>query len=219
MQFVIIGLGTFGSKIASTLYGEGQQVLVLDLNREKIESLQGLVTQAIHIDATDFEKLKEIGLESMDCAIINLGEPMETSVLTTMFLKELGIKEIIVKAISKEHGMLLKMLGATQILFPEVDMAIRLGKSLAYPNIVDQIPVCEGYSIVEMAAPESFWEKTLAQLDIRRVYAVEVIAIKHKEDGEEKLNMVPDADDVIDEGDNLLVVGDDNSLEKLNKLV
>ncbi|MBN1754890.1 TrkA family potassium uptake protein [bacterium] len=218
MQFIIIGLGTFGTTVAETLYGEGQQVLVLDVNREKIENIKKKVTQAMQIDVTDYEKLGELGLEGIDCALVNLGEPMEASMLATMFLKEIGVKDIIVKAISDEHGKLLRMLGATQILFPEKDMAIRLGKSLASPGIVDHISLSPDYCIVEVQSPEAFWHKTLGELNIRRVHGVDVIALKRRNNGEDRMIMIPSANDIIEESDNLLLLGETLKIEQLKKL-
>jgi trk system potassium uptake protein TrkA len=214
-QFAVLGLGSFGRIVAQTLAEYGAPVIGIDRNRDNVESMRDIITQAVEADVSDRNELMSLGLEGVDVAIISLGDNIEGSVLATMFLNELKIPQIIVKAVSPEHGKILKMLGATQVLFPEQDMAQRIAMTLVSPTILDHIPLVPGYSIVEYIAPRHFWGKTLLELNVRREYGVEIIAIKSQETG--NIRVIPSALDKIEKGDRLIIVGKDEDIKKLRE--
>lgn len=225
-QFAIIGLGTFGFKLATALAELGCQVLAIDNDRDRVQEIRDLVTEAVVLDATDKSAMDSLDLVDLDMVVVCVGQ-LEDSVLVTLYLKEAGVEEIVVKALSADHVKILKLLGASRIVMPEEDMAVRLASSLMTPNIIDHIPLTPGHSIVEIRAPESFWGKTIGELDVRAKYRVEIIAVKKyvtsKLDGEESLDesqtkVIPAAKEIIKHGDALVVIGENEDIEKIQKL-
>ena len=215
-SFAVIGFGSFGSNVAQTLFEKGHEVLVIDSNKNLVQKAQDFCSQAVVADATDKETMEDLGIQNFDTVIIALGERMEATVLTTLHLKELGVKSIIAKAINIDHMKILSKVGANRIIFPERDMAIRLAKQLSTPNILDYLPVAEDSSIQEIVAPKSFQGKTIRELDLRNKYGCLIIAIKNK--NEEKFAYIPASNVQIKEDDILIVLGVNDDLERLKKV-
>lgn len=214
-SYAIIGMSSFGSFLALDLSEQGVQVIAIDREEEKIEKIKRFVQKAVIADGTDRETLASLGLHDLDGVVVSLGQ-IESSVLATLHLKELKIKRIIAKALSSEHEKILEIVGATEVIFPERDMARRVSYTLTHENILDHIPLASGYSIVEIAPPSSLMHKTLGKLDLRRKYGVQVIVVK--ELVPENVVLVPTADYVIKDSDVLVVMGRDEDLKKLQNL-
>jgi len=223
-QFTVIGLGRFGASVAGTLADKGHEVLCIDINEEKVQDISESVTQAVCIDATDEKALRAVGIENVDVAVVSIGGNLEASILITLILKEIGIKEVISKAVTRDHGKVLQRVGATKVVFPERDMGTRLANSLISPTIIEHIDLSEGCSIVEVVPPVDFIGKSLGDIDIRAKYGVNVIAIKRqvpavtkegKRIAEHKIDVSPKAEDIIYKGDILIVLGDNRNIEKL----
>ena len=214
MKFAIIGLGSFGSNIARTLYEKGAEVMALDKNKETLKELQGFTSHAVSMDAAVKENLEALGIQDMDVVIVSLGPEMEASILTVLYLAELGVERIIAKALTEDHTKILEAVGATEVIFPEKDMAVRTALKLTYPNILEYLPLGPNIGIQEIAPSERFTGKSLKELDIRKKYNVQIIAIR--ELIPEETTFVPDADFVIKDSDILVVMGDDKSLAKFN---
>jgi trk system potassium uptake protein TrkA len=179
-QFVVIGLGRFGSSIARALSAMDFDVLAIDKDESLVKAMEGVVSQAVVMDATDEKSLRELGVQDFDTAIVSMGETIEDSIMITLTLKELGVKQVIVKAQNDLHSRILKKVGADRITLPEREMAEKLAQSLASPKIFDFIEVSDTYGIVEMVVPKKFANKTLTELNLRDKYRVSVIAIKRK---------------------------------------
>jgi len=211
----IIGLSSFGSFLAKELVREGVEVMALDLNDEKIEKFKNEIHKAVIADGTDKDVLDKLGLKEMDCVVVSLGQ-IEASVLATLNLRELKIKRIVSKALSEEHGRILQMIGASEVIFPEKDMACRVARTLTHENILDHIPLAEGYSIIEIEPPKSFLNKSLGKLDLRKRYGVQLIVVK--ESVPEKVVMVPTAEYIIKDSDILVMMGRDIDLKKIQDL-
>ncbi len=160
-QFAVIGLGRFGSSIARTLYNQGCEVLAIDRREEMVQEMSGSVTQAVQLDATDEKALKAVGIENIDVAIVAIGENLQASILISILLKEVGVKEVIAKARTPLHGRILKKIGADKIIFPEKEMGARLARSLVTTNILEQVELSPGYSVVEILAPKEFAGKSI----------------------------------------------------------
>ncbi len=190
-------------------------VLAIDIDEAKIEKIKNIVSKAVIADATDKETLRRLGVQDMDGVIVSLGE-IESSLLATMHLKEMKVRKIISKALSEDHGRILEMLGATEVVFPEKDMALRVAWTLTHENVLDHVPLAEGYSIVEISPPTSLLGKKLGDLDLRRKYGVQVIVVK--ELVPKNVVLVPTADYVIKDSDVLVMLGKDSNLKKLQKL-
>lgn len=177
-KFCVIGLGNFGSHIVSTLYEEGHEVTAIDNDKDKVQAVKDICDFAILGDAANKEFLASQGVQDMDAVVVSTGEHSHLSTLMTLYLKELKVKQIVVKAISEDHGRILDRVGATDIIYPEKDMAIRVAHSLSNPNILDLIPLAKEYSLSESAPPKYFLGKNLIELDLRKKFHVTIIAIK-----------------------------------------
>src|SRR6266581_6707570 len=177
-RFAVIGAGTFGSAVAETLSEDNNEVIVIDTVPEKVQAMQGIASQAVQADATDPETLIALGVNEVDCAVVSLGEKIDLSILVTLHLKEMGVPEIVVKATTPEHGKILKLIGATEVIFPEKQMAQRVARRLSAPNIYDQIQLAEDLSVLEVIAPPKLVGKTLKDLRVRDQYHVNLIAIR-----------------------------------------
>ncbi|MEW6535490.1 MAG: TrkA family potassium uptake protein [Candidatus Auribacterota bacterium] len=222
-QFVVIGLGSFGETIAKALYDLGCQVLAIDYNKDRVQAVKDEVSQALVMDVRDREAISSLPIQSSDLAVISLGDEMEVSILATLYLREMGLNNIMVKAVSEDHGKILKLIGASEIIFPEKQMAMRLAERLAYPSLLDFVTLADGFSMAELLPMESFYGKNLIQLDIRRKFNLEIVAIKHtvtEKDGSksEKIKCIPSADYTIAHGDILLIIGEDKYIEKYRKM-
>ena len=225
-QFAVIGLGRFGSSVAKTLSEKGCQVLAVDINEDAVQDISELVTQAVCLDATDEKALRSVGIENVDVAVVGMGNNLESSILTTLILKEVGIKDIVAKAVSEDHRKVLLKVGATKVVAPERDMGARLANTLISPEIVEHIDLSADSSIVELIPPKEFIDKTLQELDVRKKFGLNVIAVKRKlrvvnKNGEAveeaKINISPEPVDVIREGDLLIVVGANIKIEEFKK--
>lgn len=226
-QFIVIGLGRFGSSIARALSERKFEVLAVDKDEAQVKAMEGVVSQAVVMDATDERSLRELGAGDFDTAIVSMGDTIEASIMITLVLKELGVKQVIVKAKSELHAKVLKKVGADRITFPEREMADRLAESLASPRIFDFIEVSETYEIVEMAAPKKFTNKTLADIKLRDKYRVSAVAIKRKvpyskpdgsTDFKEEIVVGPGGSDEIISGDVLILLGSNEDIDRLKNL-
>lgn len=208
--FAIIGMSSFGYFLARQLVKEGVDIVAIDLDEEKIEKIKDYVQKAVIADGTDRATLEKLGLNELDGVVVSLGQ-IEASVLATLHLKELKIRRIVTKALSEDHGRILSMVGATEVIFPEKDMAIRAARALTHDNILDHVPLAEGYSIVEISTPKPFIGKSLAEIDFRRKFSIQVIVIKGKMP--ESAVLVPTADYVVKASDVLVLMGKDEDLK------
>jgi trk system potassium uptake protein TrkA len=212
-QYVVIGCGRFGSSVAKTLCKLGYDVLAIDKDPEKIQEIAEFVTHAVQADAIDENALKAIGIRNFDVAVITIGSDVQASIMGTLLAKELGVKKVIAKAQNELHGKVLYKIGAHKVIFPERDMGIRVAHNLVSSNILDVIEFAPDYSIIEVVAQDDWTEKSLRELQLPNNYGVSVMAIKTGED----LNISPYAEDIIKKGDTLIVIGDNESLKKLEQ--
>ncbi|OGP66900.1 MAG: hypothetical protein A2W27_08690 [Deltaproteobacteria bacterium RBG_16_44_11] len=210
---IVIGLGIFGYNIARDLFENGFDVVAIDKNKEAIQKIKNYSTKAILADGTDKEVMDEIGVQEDDIAIISFGEDLAAATLITLHLKQLKVKIIIVKAPNEEHKMILEKVGATDVIIPEMDVAKKVSKSLISPNVMDYIPLSGDYMILEMAPPNSFLGKTIAELQLRGRYNIEVIAVRDVIS--DKIHMVPQANFVIKDGEVLVVIGKEADIRKI----
>jgi len=212
-RFAVIGAGTFGSAVAETLFNDNNEVILLDIDPDRVQDMQAVATQAVQADATDVETLRALGVNDVDCAIVSLGERIDLSTLVTFHLKELGVQEIVVKATTPEHGRILKLIGATEIIFPEKQMAQRVARRLSTPNIYDQIALADDLSVLEVLAPSELVGKTLKDLRLRDQYRINLIAIREPDSRGEMKTILPRAEFRIQQDHVLVVVGLDEDIE------
>jgi len=215
-KYAIIGLGNFGFYIAKALFEEGHDVIAVDINQEAIQKIQPYCSQAILGDATQKDMIKTLGLEEMDAVIVSMGGNANAATLITLYLKEVGVKNILVKATNEDHGRILSKVGATEVIYPEKDIAVKVAQKLSAPDVLDYIPMSGDYMIVQLAPISKFVGKSLAELQLRSKYNVSVIAIKQYVP--EEFILVPPADFVIKDSDILVVIGRKEDIDKLKKL-
>lgn len=215
-RFAVIGSGSFGYYVAKALYEKKNEVIAIDRSKERIQAIEPHCTSAIVQDATDFEALKGLGLDEMDAVIVSTGANIKPSILICFHLGRLEIEHIIIKAEDDDHGEILKQLGATEIIRPGMDMAHRLALRLTSPNILDFLPLEAEYTIAQVDAPPSFIGKSLIELNLRKRYKVNIIAVK--EQAPERFVMVPSADFAIKESDIMVILGKESDLAKIREL-
>ena len=213
MKFAVIGYGSFGSNMAKTLLAKGHEVMVIDKDRETIAAAKGFSSNAVMTDSAVKENLEALGIRDMDVVVVSLGHEMEASVLTTLYLRELGVKRILAKALSDDHAKVLEAVGATEVVYPEKDMAVRTALRLSSPNILEYLPLSNGITIQEIAPPDRFIGKTLKELDLTNRYGIQVIAVK--EIIPDNVVVIPRADFVIKDSDVLVVIGEESELSKI----
>ena len=213
-SFVVIGLGLFGLQTALDLYDLGNNVLVIDKNEELINEYANMVSRAVIADAKKREILKQLGVDKYDCAIVATTSDLATSVLVTMNLKALGIKNIICKVQNETDKEVLETIGATTVIIPEKIAADRLCKRLCKPNVIEYIEVSEKYGIIELEVPKAWVGKNVIDLNIRAKYGVNIIAIKR--DGE--LHVTFDPKSALQKTDILVMIGDNESLNRAQEV-
>lgn len=214
-QFAVIGCGRFGSSVAKTLYSLGYDVMVIDRNEDVVQSMADSVTHAIQADGTDEASIKSLGIRNFDVVVVTIGSDIQSSILITLIVKEMGVKYVIAKAQNELHGKVLYKSGADRVVFPERDMGVRVAHNLVSSNILDYIELAPDYSIMEISALEEWEGKTLLDLNMRGKYGINVMAIKH---GTE-INISPRASDAIYTDDILVVVGNNDDLQRIERKI
>lgn len=210
-QYVVIGIGRFGSSVAKTLFALDNDVLALDADEDNVQRISDYVTHAVQVDATDESSLKSLGLRNMDVAVITIGADIQASIMATLIVKEMGVKYIIAKANNEIHAKLLYKIGADKVIQPERDMGIRVAHNLVSSNILDYIELSNNYNIAEIASTDEWVGKTIKEINFRANHGLNVMAIKRND----KIEISPGPDYVIREGDVIVAIGDTKSLEKL----
>lgn len=215
--YVILGLGIFGSTIATKLSELNHDVIAIDKNMECVERISNEVVQAIRADFTDIEQLKAIDIQDADVAVVATGSHLEESIMAIMNLKELKVPYILAKAKNKKYMQVLLKIGADRVIRPEREMGERVAKQLVSSNIVDLIDIDDDYSVVEIIAPKTWVNKSLIELDLRKRFGINVLGIRKKP--KEHLSISPNAQYIIEENDRLLVIADKALFSKLDDIL
>ncbi|HEB31627.1 MAG TPA: TrkA family potassium uptake protein [Spirochaetes bacterium] len=227
-QFAVFGLGVFGISIAKNLMKEGMEVVVFDRDIKNIEAIKNDVTQAAVLDSSKEEALHAIDIGRVDCAIVAIGDDMESSILTALFLKKCEVPKIIARANTQAHRRILSLIGVDEILSPEEEMGMRLAKRLSSAHILHHIDISEEHTIAEVIIAERFIGKTLLEMNLRSKFGVNIVGIKKKipdvtEDGEnvflEKYIDFPSPDDIFEANDVLVMVGTERAISDVEKFI
>ncbi len=225
-QFVVIGLGRFGFKVAEVLAAKGAQVIAVDKDPALIEKIKDIVAEAVQLDSTDEGALRECGVEGVDVAVVSIGEDVESSILTTKILNNLGIKEIVARAGTRLHAQILKEVGATRVVYPEEDMGLRVANSIFAPGVLEYVDLGADYNLAEIEVKGDFIGKSFRELGLQTRYGVNVIMImkkvkekvgKNGELTEKEIKELPTPDYVLRAKDILVVVGNSKDIEVLEK--
>ncbi|MDX2271267.1 MAG: TrkA family potassium uptake protein [Cyanobacteriota bacterium] len=213
-EFAVIGLGRFGSSLATTLMERGFHVLGIDRSREIVQRMADELTQAVSLDSTDEDALRAVDIVSFDTVVVAIGSDFESNLMTTVALKALGAKNVVCKASTEKQKSILHRVGADRIILPEQEAGRRLAQVLTAPGILDQLELEPGYSITELKVPESMVGHTLIEADLRRRFGITVLVVKHGQ----SLVVSPPADYGLNQDDLLVVLGSNASIARLNEL-
>lgn len=210
-QFVVCGLGRFGRSLATTLAETGYEVMVIDKSEEKIQEISALVTHAVQADTADMDTLKALGIRNFDVAVVSMGKDIQSSIMTTLLLKELGIPYVIAKASSDIHERVLRKIGADRIIQPEQEMGLRIATNLISGNIIDYIQLSSEYSIIEIPILEEWRNKSIKDVNLRSRYGINIIAVQRQ--GHIDISPLPEY--ILTTEDMLVVVGYNKQLQAL----
>lgn len=212
-EFVVIGLGRFGGSIVRELINLGADVMAIDKSPERVDEYAPIATQAVAADTTDESVLKSLGIRNFEHVIVAIGENIQSSILTTLMLKEIGVPKITVKAQNDYHEKVLRKIGADQVVHPERDMGIRIANNMVSNNIIDYLELSDEYSIAEIKASEKITGYSLIELDIRAKYGVNIVAIKRGK----HILVSPQAIEKIQLDDVLIVIGSDADIHRFER--
>lgn len=208
---IVLGLGRFGSQVATKLFESGIYVTAVDKNYDKVEKIASSVSNAVQADIREEQALKSLGISNYDVAIIATGTDLESSIEASLICKDSGVEKVIAKAKSLVHARILKKIGVDQIVFPELDTGERLARSIAGSNLLELIEISNDYSLIEVKAHKDWIGKSLVELDFRNKYKMTVIGAKRNKN----MNMDLRPNFVIEEGDVLFIIGSSENAKAL----
>ncbi|WEG11760.1 TrkA family potassium uptake protein [Pullulanibacillus sp. KACC 23026] len=209
-QFAVIGLGRFGGAICRTLSEQGAEVLAIDSDEDRVNEFSTIATHAVIADSTDENVLKSLGLRNFDHVIVAIGDDIQASILTTLILKEMGVPRVTAKAQNDYHEKVLRKIGADHVIHPERDMGARLAHNITSTNVLDYLELSDEHSILEVVSGQKMHGKSLVDLDVRAKFGVNIVAIKKGS----SINVSPRADQIVEEGDILIVIGADVDIDR-----
>jgi len=212
-EFVVIGLGRFGGSIVRELISQGANVMAIDSSQERVDDFAQIATQAVVADTTDESVIKSLGLWNFEHVIVAIGEDIQSSILTTLILKELGVPQITAKANNDYHEKVLRKIGADFVVHPERDMGIRIANNMLSNNVLDYLELSDEHSIMEIRVSDRIAGRSLVDLDIRAKYDINIVGIKRGE----QILISPSPTDPILIGDILLVIGADVDINRFMK--
>lgn len=223
-RYAVIGLGRFGMTVAKILAENGQEVIAIDKRQELVEEISGKVSQAVCMDSTEESVLRNLNLNEVDAVVMGIGSNIQESVLATAILKKIGVGVIYAKVENHLHGRILELIGVKRTILPEEVVGTQLAKTLVSKNVLEYFNLSSGHSVIELRAPYSFAGKTLQELALPTERGISVIAIKYdyltvSDEGknviEQRLNDMPGANDVVNEGDVLVLMGQKKNIDEL----
>ena len=204
-RFVVVGLGNFGSAVAETLYGLGNEVIALDHSSERVDEIGRRVTRAAVGDGTERAVLERVGAEEADAAVISTGDDITASALSALTMRDIGVREIYVKVTSLEHARLIEKIGVTETIFPERQAGMFLATRISSRSILNYVQLVGDIGVQEMAVPESWVGRSLRELELPKRQSVHVLAVHDVL--RDEFQTLPDPDAPLSESDTLLVGG------------
>lgn len=212
-QFIVVGLGRFGTSIAEKLTELGHEVLAIDIDEDQVEKVKSTATHAVVIDSLSEETLESLGTPDMDVGIMAIGEDIQANIMGSLMLKEMDLM-VVARAVNELHGKLLGKIGADQIIFPEHDMGTRVAYNLTALNVLDYIELSPEMSVAEVTASPEMEGQSLRDLDLRSKYGVNVMAIKKSN---EEINVSPGPDYSLSEEDTMVLVGPNTGINDMRE--
>jgi trk system potassium uptake protein TrkA len=211
-RFVVIGLGNFGASVAEALHAHGHDVIAVDPNENLVDRIAPHVSRAAVGDGRNVQTLERIGARGADAGVVSTGDDITASILATMSLRDLGVRDVFVKVISRDHARVMERIGVTETIFPERESALALGTRMSGTAILNYVRLGTGFSIQEMAVPEEWNGQTLRQLEMRRRYNISVVGLHDVLTVQYSVALAPDQ--MLKDSDTLLVAGRDEDLAK-----
>jgi len=215
-RFVVIGLGNFGASVAEACYRQGHEVIAVDPDEQAVDRTASHVTRAAVGDGRQRETLERLGAKGSDAGIVSTGDDITASILATMALRDLGVREVYVKVISRDHARVMARIGVTETIFPEREAALNLGARLSSTSVFNYVRLGAGFGMQEMTVPDTWEGKTLRVLQLPMHYRVSVVAIHDVL--RDEMHVPPDPDALLKQSDTLLVAGKEKNLERLAKM-
>lgn len=213
-SFAVIGLGRFGTNVALTLFEMGQEVLAMDIDGARVESIKDHVTLAVQADMRDERALSQLEIQNFDVVIISIGGDVQSSIMATVLCKELGTRYIIAKAADPLHAKLLKKVGADKVLLTEREAGARLARSLVSDSLIDYLELSDQYSVSEINIPGKWVGHSLIELKVRNTYNVSVIAIRR----DEEIIVRIDPNESLKSQDVLVVIGENQDIQDITNI-
>lgn len=219
-KYVVIGLGRFGATVAEELARLGQEVIAIDDDIAHVEAIKDQVALAVRMDATDEQALVAQGVRGADCAVIGMGSGFEANALATMLCRRIGIGRIVSRTVGQMQERILSLIGADEVINPERECGRRLAHRLVNPLGLEHHAIAEGYSFAQMEAPPTLVGRQLRDLDLRKRYEVNIVAIRRRvreagSDSPETRIVMPDSGTIVEEGDVLVLIGADAGIARL----
>jgi trk system potassium uptake protein TrkA len=212
-RFIIIGLGNFGATVAEALYAQGHEVVAVDPDEGKVDRIARHVTRAAVGDGRDPHVLEQVGAKGADGGVVSTGDDITASILSSLALRDLGVDDVYVKVISREHARVMERIGVTETVFPERESALALGTRMSGSGLLNYVRLGAGVSIQEMAVPGEWTNRTLRGLELRNRYGISVVAVH--DILTDRVTVAPDPDEVLKESDTLFVAGREEDLAKV----
>lgn len=215
-RFVVVGLGNFGSSLAESLFSKGHEVVAIDQNPESVDRISRFATRAAVGDGKSVHMLERAGAKGADAGVVSTGDDITASILATMALHDLGVRDVYVKVISRDHARVMDRIGVTETIFPERESALALGTRMSGAGLLNYVKLGNGFSIQEMAVPADWMGKTLRDLSLRGRYGITVVALHDVLT--DQIVASPSPDVVLKDSDSLLVTGKDEDLARAAQL-
>lgn len=212
----VLGLGLFGTSVARTLAKHDYEVIAMDRDMDCVENVADIVDHVVQADFTKLEQLEAVDVGSVDVAVVASGERLEAAILAILHLKKLGVPRVIVKTKNMDYYEVLKKVGADRVVLPEVEMGRRLGNEIAKNSIIDSLRLDDKYNIVEIHAISKWWGKSIKDLDLRKVYGFNILAMKREKDQEFEIMISPDY--IVKQGDLFVVLVEEKDLDRYSIL-
>ncbi len=213
-QFAVIGIGRFGESLVKELTHLGYEVMAIDIDEEKINDTVEIATHAVQADSMDEDTLKALGIRNFDVVIVAIGNNIQSNILTTIILKELGVNKVVAKAQNALHGKVLEKIGADLVIYPERDMAVKLARSLVSKNFLEQINLSPTHSVIEFFTPVMLVDKSLIETGLRKKMGVTVLAIRR----DDNVIVAPGPEERLRKGDVIVALGSNDDLEYITNL-
>lgn len=210
-RYAVIGLGRFGASLAQVLTESGQYVLAVDISRDRVDELSPILHRVVRADGTDPAALRALRIHEFDTVVVAIGDNVESSVITVLNCRDLGVPYLVAQAQDEAHGRILKHLGVDRVVYPQRDMGIRVASHIATGGIIDYVRLSDEYGLAEITPPRSVLGRSLRELDLPHRFSLNVMAIKRGK----RIIVSPRADERIVEGDVMVVIGSAAGINQL----